>query len=92
MTTETLATMDRLSSLDQAMESGGIAADPVNLLLLAHTARDLGASEVLVSVMVDEDEAEVARIRAYSRVSVHVANHLPSTPVARPERHLLPAC
>jgi len=62
-----------LAQLDTQLEVGGIAADPVNLLLLAHTARELGVSDVLINVMVDEDEPEVARIRAYAKVAVAVA-------------------
>lgn len=92
MTTDTHTTKARLSTLDYAVEAEGISADPVNLLLLAHTARDLGVNEVLVSVMVDEDEAEVARIRAYSRVSVAVASNLHHAPMPHVERHLMPAC
>lgn len=92
MTTDTSTTPAGLSSLDFAVEAEGISADPVNLLLLAHTARDLGVKEVLVSVMVDDDEPEVARIRAYSRVSVEVASNLHQAPMPHVERHLMPAC
>jgi hypothetical protein len=73
MTLDTHTTTARIKSLDFMLEADGITADPVNLLLLAHTARDLGVNELLVSLMVDEDEPEVARIRAYARVAVQVA-------------------
>jgi len=63
----------KISELDTQLEVGGIAADPVNLLMLAHTARDLGVSDILVNVMIDEHEPEVARIRAYAKVAVAVA-------------------
>ena len=93
--TTTHTTSARLKSLDLVLEAKGITADPVNLLLLAHTARDLGVNELLVSIMVNEDEPEVARIRAYSRVAVQVANRLHeqgSTPMAQIDRELQHAC
>jgi len=64
-----------LTVLDYVIEEAGMSADPVSLLLLAHEARDLGVSELLVDLMVDEAQPEVARVRAYARVSVKVANH-----------------
>ena len=93
--TTTHTTSARLKSLDTVLEA--ITADPVNLLLLAHTARDLGINELLVSIMIGEDEPEVARIRAYSRVAVLVANRLheqesTTTPVAGSDRELQHAC
>ena len=65
----------------------------MNLLLLAHTARDLGVNELLVSLMVDEDEPEVARIRAYARVAVQVAARLREQRRRHVDaRELQPAC
>jgi hypothetical protein len=91
MTTETHTTTARIKSLDYKLAADGITADPVSLLLLAHTARDLGVNELLVSLMVDEDEPEVARIRAYARVSVQVAAHLREAATNR-HRELQLAC
>jgi hypothetical protein len=88
MVTDLNTASARLASLDYGIEAGGISADPVSLLLLAHEARDLGVSELLVSLMIDEDQPEVARIRAYARVAVQVANRRFSTA----ERVLQPAC
>lgn len=93
MITDTRTTAARITALDFLLEAEGIAADPVTLLLVAHTARDLGVDEVLVSVMVDEDEPEVARLRAYARVSVQVASRLREPIVTVTEdRELQPAC
>jgi len=95
MTTTTHTTTARLKTLDLVLEAKGITADPVNLLLLAHTARDLGINELLVSIMINEDEPEVARIRAYSRVAVQVASRLHDqtvTPPAGTDRELVHAC
>lgn len=93
MTIETHTTTARIKSLDYRVEAGGIDADPVNLLLLAHTARDLGVNELLVSLMVDEDEPAVVRVRAYGRVAVQVAARLRGdVAVANVERELQPAC
>lgn len=91
MITTTHTTTARIKSLDFQLEANGIAADPVNLLLLAHTARDLGINELLVSLMVDEDEPEVARVRAYARVSVQVAAALRDGATVE-HRELQPAC
>ena len=82
----------RLTALDFRLEAEGIGADPVNLLLLAHTARDLGVDELMVSLMIDEDEPEVARVRAYARVAVAVAAALRASTPAVEHRVLQPAC
>jgi hypothetical protein len=74
MTTEAVETIMNMSALDAVLATRGIDADPVQLLLLAHAARDLGVSQVLIDVMVDEAQPEVARIRAYARVSSAVAS------------------
>ena len=93
MITDIRTTTARITSLDYLLEADGIAADPVSLLLLAHTARDLGVNELLVSIMVDEREPEVARLRAYARVAVQVGNLLTEqVPAAAVERELQPAC
>jgi hypothetical protein len=92
MITDTHTTTARLKSLDYVLEANGITADPVNLLLLAHTARDLGVNELLVSLMIDDDEPEVARIRAYARVAVQVASQLREQSAAPQVRELQPAC
>jgi hypothetical protein len=91
MTLDTHTTTARIKSLDFVLEANGITGDPVNLLLLAHTARDLGVNELLVSLMVDEDEPEVARIRAYARVAVQVAARLREQAATVDARELQPA-
>ena len=63
-----------IETLGYAIEARGIDADPVALLLLAHSARDLGINEILVSVMVDEDQPAVVRVRAFARL-VHYETH-----------------
>ena len=92
MVTDLNTTSARLAALDYGIEAAGISADPVSLLLLAHEARDLGISELLVSLMVDEAQPEVARIRAYARVSVQVSNRRSTRSFATAERELEPAC
>ena len=92
MITDTQTMSARIGALDYALEEGGIAADPVNLLLLAHTAADLGVNDVMVSLMVDENEPEVARIRAYAKVSVQVSSRLGGKADARQGHELQPAC
>ncbi len=92
MITDTQTMSSRITELDYALADRGIAADPVNLLLLAHTAADLGVDDLMVSLMVDEGEPEVARIRAYAKVSVQVANRLNARSVAHTVHELQPAC
>ena len=93
MTATTTTTMATITSLDYGIEAQGIEADSVNLLLLAHTARDFGIDELLVSLMIDETEPEVARIRAYSRVAPQVSSRLRTSGFGVvDERDLQPAC
>lgn len=92
MITDTHTTSARIADLSIALEDGGIAADPVNLLLLAHTATDLGIDSLLVSVMVDENESEMARLRSYARVAAQVSRRLDQPSVVTVERELQPAC
>jgi hypothetical protein len=92
MTTASDTATADLATLDSAIAAQGIHADTVSLLLLAHAARDLGVNDVLVSVMVDEAEPEVARVRAYARVSTVVGTRLASAPALLDHRELLPAC
>ncbi len=91
MNTVTTTTRE-IETLGFAIEAGGIYADPVTLLLLAHAARDLGVSELLVTTMVDEDAPKNARIRAFARVSSLVSVALSDRAVAAGERELLHAC
>jgi len=62
-------TIAAVSRLTEQVASNGIDADRVELLMLAHDARDLGVSPVLIDVMVDEHAPVAARLRAYGRVS-----------------------
>ena len=82
------ATRARLTSVAASIEQGGMDSDPVSVLLVAHAARDLDVSPVLVSVLADEREPAVARERAFGRVSavmearldaIHSTAMLPST-------------
>ncbi|MFM8894055.1 MAG: hypothetical protein ACKOE2_01460 [Actinomycetales bacterium] len=71
-----------VSRLTDRVASSGIDADRLQLLNLAHDARDLGVSSVLIDVMVDEQAPIVARLRAYGRVS---ARACALSPAGRPE-------
>jgi len=93
MNTQTISTAREIDNLGFAIEACGIDADPVALLLLAHTARDLDVNELLVNVMVDEAAPRNARIRAFARVSSAVAIALgDGSTAAGAERELLHAC
>ena len=84
-------TSTRIASLGRAIDAG-FEPDPCELLLLAHTARDLGVDDVLVSVMIDDAQPSVARVRAFTRVSVQVAARLHQIDETTEHRHpeLLP--
>jgi len=60
---------NEVSRLTEQVAASGIDSDRLGLLNLAHDARDLGVSTVLIEVMVDEDAPVAARLRAYGRVS-----------------------
>lgn len=92
MNTQTTTTAREFESLGFAIEACGIDADPVTLLLLAHTARDLGVNDLLVNVMVDEDAPTNARIRAFARVSSAVSIALSEGRPNAEVRELLHAC
>ena len=52
-----------IHSLALSIEAEGFGDDSLDLLVMAHAARDLGISEILVQVMIDDLEPEVARLR-----------------------------
>lgn len=81
-----------LDALGYAIEARGIDADPVALLRLAHTARDLGVTDILVGLMVDEDQPAAPRIRAFARVSTIVSSALHDDVTIHASRELLYAC
>lgn len=92
MNADTTTTPREIENLGFVIEACGIDADPVTLLLLAHTARDLGVDELLVHVMIDEDAPKNARIRAFARVSSAVSIALSDRIVPAGKRELLHAC
>jgi hypothetical protein len=91
MNTDPRATVVRITDLAQVIDAKGIHADPVELLLVAHAARDLGVDEFLVGLMVDEGEPEVARMRAFGHVASRVRRRLDAELVNPTERVLLAA-
>jgi hypothetical protein len=58
--------------LSERVLADGIDSDRVNLLLLGHDALEAGVSPILIDVMTDEDAPEVARVRAFGRVSARL--------------------
>lgn len=66
------AVLDRLSQLGDTITTRGVAAVDVELLLLAHDARDRGVEPVLVDVMVDLEAPSVVRERAFARVAARL--------------------
>lgn len=69
--------------LSERVIADGIDSDRVSLLLLGHDALEAGVSPVLIDVMTDEDAPEVARVRAFGRVSSRlyaIADSQPATP------------
>ncbi len=65
--------VERVIQLGEVIARHGIRAAGVELLLLAHDARDAGVSPVLIDVMVDEDAPDVARARAFVLVGLRMS-------------------
>jgi hypothetical protein len=62
-----------LARFAAAIESQGIAAVPAELFVeLADVARRVGASPVVLSVLVDPTEPAVARERAFAKLSIAI--------------------
>jgi hypothetical protein len=83
-----------IRSLALSIEAEGFGDDSLELLVMAHAARDLGVNETLVQVMIDEVEPEIARERAFAMVARLMASlsDLDSVVVDRTERTLAVAC
>lgn len=59
---------ERIIRLGELIARRGVGAANVDLLLLAHDARDAGVEPVLVDVMIDESIPAVVRERAFALV------------------------
>lgn len=59
---------ERIIRLGEVIARHGMGAATVDLLLLAHDARDAGVEPVLVDVMIDEALPAVVRERAFALV------------------------
>ena len=82
-----------IHSLALSISSEGFDDDSLDLLVMAHSARDLGINEILVQVMIDDLEPEVARERAFAMVArLMAAFDLDSVIVDRATRELAVAC
>lgn len=76
------AAIDRLIHLGESINARGVAAVDVELLLLAHDARDLGVEPVLVDVMVDDEAPAVVRERAFGLVAARMAARVVAAPAS----------
>ena len=87
------AAIDRLIHLGETINTRGIPAADVELLLLAHDARDLGVEPVIVDIMVDDDAPAVVRERAFGLVAARMAASLSvaSIPPAPDAEHAVSA-
>ncbi len=63
------AQLDRIIRMGEVIARGGITAAGMDVLLLAHDARDHGVDEVVIDVLVDESAPAVVRERAFGRVA-----------------------
>ena len=61
-----------LSRLAEAVDADGLAAHPTGVLHLAEAARSRGLSAVVLGVLLDGREPEVARLRAFSVAARHM--------------------
>lgn len=77
----------------------GIQVDDLGLLVIAHAAHARGINNVLVHVMLDEQEPEVVRLRAFAVIAARLGSTLSDEqdlghagdPSAASSRELLPA-
>ena len=60
--------------LAHRITSEGFGGDSLDLLLIAHAARDLHVNDTLVQVMVNDHEPEVARERAFAMVARSISS------------------
>lgn len=65
--------VQRIIELGEVIARQGISSAGVDLLLLAHDARDAGVSPVLIDVLIDEQAPEVARARAFVLVGLRLS-------------------
>ncbi len=65
----TAAQLDRIIRMGEVIARDGIAAAGIDVLLLAHDARDHGVDEIVIDVLVDEAAPGVVRERAFGRVA-----------------------
>lgn len=63
-----LTSAERIIHLGEVIARAGISTVSVDLLLVAHDARDAGVDAVLIEAMIDESLPEVVRERAFSLV------------------------
>ena len=78
-----LTSAERIIHLGEVIARAGISTVSVDLLLVAHDARDAGVDAVLIEAMIDESVPEVVRERAFSLVGSRLVR-LASTGGAQP--------
>lgn len=66
-------TRTTLQSLGLRVAEAGVDVDPQALSALVDMARTTGASPVLIEVLIDETAPSNVRMRAFEKVSCHVA-------------------
>jgi hypothetical protein len=62
-----------LSTLAADLATGGLAGHEADVHALVRTARARGASPVLVDILADRDQPEVARLRAFGRIAAYLS-------------------
>ncbi len=67
----------------------GLRAHESSLTALVEYAHEMGASTVLVNLLADRREPEVARIRALARISGELGTHRASGPATPVPTHLV---
>lgn len=83
LTRKELTSAEQIIHLGEVIARAGISTVSVDLLLVAHDARDAGVEAVLIEAMIDESMPEVVRERAFSLVGSRLVR-LASTGGAKP--------
>ncbi len=76
--------LDRIIRMGERIAQDGIDAAGMDLLLLAHDARDHGVDDVIITALVDEVAPAVVRERAFARVASALIGGTARTPMLSP--------
>jgi hypothetical protein len=78
MTTKMGFGRDQYFDLARDLEQDGFHGHELSIRQVAHSARAAGVSPVIIAILADPSEPEVARLRAFGRVTAAIAAAAPA--------------